>query len=200
MKINICDSIKNSKKKDDLEYANKIAEYVKKYLEDNFLNKELYLQRELSVKILTIDDFSKIQINIWDSHLYSKKEPSMFYVEVCSNLIFKRFRVVCNQDYEKHINYNLGLLKYSLDVLLKRHKQPPNKPPKNTIISTYKETGTRDINGNMIHENDKVKTSKGIFIVKFYNAAFALTHENGNHFEYMCNMSDMLGSIYEKIE
>lgn len=59
-------------------------------------------------------------------------------------------------------------------------------------------TGKKDINGNIICEYDLVKTSQGIFLVKFYNAAFALTYENGNHFEYMCNMADMCGKIYEK--
>lgn len=61
-------------------------------------------------------------------------------------------------------------------------------------------TGKYDKFGKIILENDLVKTSQGVFCVKFYNSAFALVKKNGEHFEYMCNMSDMMGRIYEKID
>ena len=61
-------------------------------------------------------------------------------------------------------------------------------------------TGKHDKFGQSIYEGDFVKTSHGVFCVRFYNSAFALVKENGDHFEYMCNMSDMMGRIYEKID
>jgi hypothetical protein len=59
-------------------------------------------------------------------------------------------------------------------------------------------TGAKDKYNIEIYENDIVKCSDGIFKVGYYNKAYALVNANG-HNEFMCNVCDMLGKVYEVI-
>lgn len=59
-------------------------------------------------------------------------------------------------------------------------------------------TNEIDKNKKIIYQGDILKTNNGLLEVRFYNSAFALYNiEKQQHFEYMCNISSMLGRVYE---
>ena len=60
-------------------------------------------------------------------------------------------------------------------------------------------TDTYDKNKNRICQKDVVKMNNKLFIIETYNNAFALVSLDGSHFDYMCNMCDMGGKVYEVI-
>ena len=91
-----------------------------------------------------------------------------------------------------------GKLIYNLyDLVNEDTEVPEYYNYKGYLICLY--SGKIDKNKVEIYQYDLVKVNDEIYEVTYFNGAFALINSDGDFYEYMCNLCDRGGKIYEII-
>ncbi len=100
--------------------------------------------------------------------------------------------------FEYSLDIRTGKLIFNLYDLVNNETEIPEYFNENGyIICLY--SGKVDKNNIEIYQYDFIKINGEIYEVSYFNSAFALIDTKGNFYEYMCNLCDMGGNVYEVV-